>query len=51
MTARRDPDGFGLHIIERLASDLAITSEPDRGTVVRMSFPIGAQSASRAGRR
>lgn len=42
MTARSDSDGFGLHIIETLSRDVAISSQPNRGTTVRMSFGIGA---------
>lgn len=43
--------GYGLRIIERLATNYAITSAPDVGTEVRMAFALGAREASMSGSR
>lgn len=37
--------GYGLRIIERLATHCAITSAPDVGTEMRMAFALGAREA------
>ena len=42
-----ESDGFGLRIIETLASELAISSVPKRGTELRMQFPLDAPQRRR----
>jgi anti-sigma regulatory factor (Ser/Thr protein kinase) len=42
-----ETDGFGLRIIETLARDLAISWLPNRGTELRMQFPLDAPQRRR----
>lgn len=43
---RGKPGGFGLKIIDKVASRHTIESAPSTGTEVRMSFPLGTQASS-----